>query len=173
MAEEQTAQDLLDQVEVERLPPGIEGQLKHEIASNIYGEDVLAKRHGIKSVRKYLVDHPWLIPEIQLLRAQKSSELSVQDRCRQKAGLASEELIPDMVSVVASPTTSAASKIDAFKQLNRMAGIDGLPAATRDNQAQPGTAFNLTINLPNGKSETITTVVEEQTAIVPTPEDAA
>jgi hypothetical protein len=52
-----------------------------------------------------------------------------------------------------------------------MAGVDGLPAATRDNQAQPGTTFQLTINLPDGKSETITTVVEAPDAL-PAPPSA-
>lgn len=169
MAEEQTAQDLLDQAQVETLTPGAEGQLKHEIASNLYEEDVLAKRHGLKSIRKYLIDHAWLIPEIKALRAQKASELSVQERCRQKAALASEELIPDIVSVVANPTTSAASKIDGFKQLNRMAGVDGLPAATRDNQAQPGSQFNLTMVFRD-RTETISTIVEAPNPTIAPPE---
>jgi hypothetical protein len=58
MAEDETVDDLLNSVQVETLSPGAEHQLKDEVASGMYPLEVIAQRHGISSVRGYLIAHP-------------------------------------------------------------------------------------------------------------------
>lgn len=146
--------------------------LRFDLVNQVHSYKTIAERYGLgdeSGLVAWLQANPAFAQEVAKLRAMFSSDMSAQDRARLKAALASEELIPDIFKLVASPTTSAATKVDGFKQLNRMAGIDGIPAASKDGGGS-GTQFNLTINLPTGV-EKITTTVVDQPVIEPPQDD--
>lgn len=73
--------------------------------------------------------------------------------------------------IATNPAHTAATRIDAFKQLNRMGGVDGLPPASKDANEGSGTQFSLTINMPDGRTEKIITTVADRPAIDPPSDD--
>jgi len=167
--------ELLRMPAAPELDPRLRIPLLHDLAYGLHEPEDLGRRYGlggIEGLKRFLHDNPEFRKEAQTLRALKSSDVSVPELGRTMAGHASIELVPDMAGIAADPKHSAAVRIDAFKQLNRMAGIDGVAVANRNSEAAAGTQFNLVINMPDGKTERLTTVVEAPTAALPAPDDS-
>lgn len=167
--------DRILQESVPSLAPELRLPLRYDLVNKITDYETIGERYGFggkAGLIKFLHSDPEFCAEVGKMRAAISSDMNAQDRCRVKAAHASEELVAPIAGLVANPATPAATRIDGFKQLNRMAGVDGIPAAGKSGDAAPGTQFSLTINMPDGRSETITTVVEAPAAIAPPDEDA-
>jgi hypothetical protein len=156
------------------LAPELRLPLRYDLVNKIHDYETIAERYGFgdkAGLIRFLQSEPEFSADVGRLRSLLGSDMSAQERCRLKAAIASEELVARIAGIVANPGTTAAAAIDGFKQLNRMAGVDGIPATGKNGEATPGTQFSLTINMPDGRSETITTVVEAPTAIAPPAED--
>lgn len=147
----------------------LQNSLRFDLVSQIQSYENIGKRYGFggeAGLMMFLQANPGFTKEVAKLRAMFSSDMSTQDRARLKALLASEELVTDIFALVSNPANSPAVRIDGFKQLNRMGGVDGLPAVAKDGGT--GTQFSLTINMPDGRSEKIITTVVDQ-AEIPAP----
>jgi len=149
------------------LDDDLTGRLIQDVAYRIHAPETIAVRYGfgtVDNLKQYLASHPQVTKETQRLRAIVDSDGSLEARARLKAGFASENLVPQIHGIASDPTKPAGVRIDAFKQLNRMAGLDGMPASAKDGGGS-GTQFNLTINMPGGRTEKIVTTVVDQPAI--------
>ena len=142
--------------------PGLDDRqkaaLRFDLVSQIASPEIIGNRYnlgGEAGLNQYLRANPSFADDVSRMRSLFSSDMSAQERARLKATLASEELVGDVYHIVTNPNYSPAQRIDAFKQLNRMGGIDGLPAAAKDGAGNTGTSFNLVINMPDGRRETI------------------
>jgi hypothetical protein len=105
-----------------------------------------------------------ILAEAKKLRALFDSDESVETRVRMRFLHATESLIAPMHNLVADNRTPVSARIDGFKQIQRGAGVDGMPAERRGTGATgpSGTAFVLNINFRNGQSTKIsgTTVLD-------------
>jgi hypothetical protein len=167
--------DPLDLPTTPELPDRLRIPLLHDLAGGLRELEDLGQHYGLggeQGLRVFLAANPEFKKEAATLRALNKSDMSVQDRGRTKAAHASEELIVDIAAIAANPANAAPVRIDAFKQLNRMAGIDGIANTNKNSEGATGTPFNLIINLPDGKTERLTTVVESPTTALPAPDDS-
>lgn len=142
-------------------------RLEYDLATQIHPYEAVARRYGLQNVaelHQYLLDHPQVLAAAKKLRALHDSEEGIEARLRLKFQHATETLIAPMQHLAADNRTPVSSRVDAFKQLQRGAGMDGLPPAARGaGAAGPGgTAFVLNINFRNGQSTRIsgTTVLD-------------
>jgi len=138
----------------------------HDLAMKVHASEVIARRYGLKGVtelREFLKQHPQIVWEVRKLRAAFQSDEATETRLRLKFLRATEQLIIPMAGLAGDHRTPINARIDAFKLLQRGAGVDGMPAQARDNSKPQGHAFNLTINFAGGRDATRisgTTVVD-------------
>lgn len=135
--------------------------LIYDVAHRIHTYDTIARRYGfidVADMKAFLNTHPQIVKEAQRLRAIVDGDQSAELRTRLKAAFATEDLIVPMAAICADGKIPPGTRIDAFKQLSRVAGIDGMPATAKDGAAA-GTQFSLTINMPDGRTEKIITSV--------------
>lgn len=139
--------------------------LRFDLISQIASEEMLGERYGLggkQGLDDYLRRYPAFADEVARMRSLFNSDMSVQERARLKGCLASEEALPYMFDIIKDPRQSPSTKVDVFKQINRMGGVDGLPPASKE-AASGGTSFNLVINMPDGRQEKIlTTTIEAE-----------
>jgi hypothetical protein len=149
-------------------------RLIYDLAQRIHTAETIAKRYGFQTeprLKKWLGEHPTVVRQAAKLQAIVNSDRSAEERARLKATFATEELIAPMAAIAGNPTVPAGQRIDAFKQLNRVAGVDGMPVSQKDGGGS-GTQFNLTINMPDGRTEKIiTTVVDPASLPAPAEND--
>ncbi len=74
-----------------------------------------------------------------------SSDLSVKERIRLKSQILVEDSLLEVFSVVHNPDNAIPAKLDAFKQLARVAEVD----APDRNKGDTGSRFTVSINLGN------------------------
>jgi hypothetical protein len=143
---------------VELSPAQIEA-LKNDIAYDIHEAPTIAKRYGFDSVielKQYLVSNPWIAGDAGHMRSVFNSDDSTPKRVTLKSLVAYEDIgIVAMSQIIADPNKSASDRIAAAKLLKDSAGI----GYQKDQLAQTGTIFNLTISLP-GRTKDLTTVVQ-------------
>jgi hypothetical protein len=174
--------NVVDQVLVLDSNPQIDDaliqRLKYDLATKTHNYEVIAKRYGLSGVPElfeYLRSHPAVTEDAKKLRALFQSDESIEARVRMRFLVATESLIAPMHNLVADPNTPTNARIDGFKQIQRGAGVDGVPAASRGEGGSPGggTPFVLNINFKNGERTTIsgTTVVDANE--IPGPDDQA
>lgn len=156
---------LIDEVIVLDDNPAIDDalilKLQYDLALQLHPFEEIATRYGlgtIERLHKYLLGHPNVIGGVKKLRAVLESEEGVETRVRLKALAATENLIIPTASIAADPRIPAQQRIDAFKQLNRVGGVDGSQAANK-NAAMIGANFVLNIHFRNGGDETIVATV--------------
>jgi uncharacterized protein YbjT (DUF2867 family) len=146
-------------------------KLKNDLARQIFKPDVLAKRYGFRdevALRSYLLANPWVVVEAKALKAHFDSGQATAERIEIKSQTAYEDgVIPAMYAIATNPAVAPRDRIEAGKEM-RLAGRIGVTA--KDGSAIAGTQFSLTINMPDGRSETIATTVVEQ---LPPSEDEA
>jgi len=120
-------------------------RLTYDIATGIHEGAVLATRYGfadLQALRRYLLKHPQIIRNAQKTKALVDSDEGSEARVRLKAMHATEELIPATAGIAADPRIAPQQRIDAFKQLSRVSGLDAAAAA---KGAGGGPAFTLNI----------------------------
>jgi hypothetical protein len=139
-----------------------------DLAYNIITPEDVAVRYGLGNIaglQRYLMEHPELVSKIKVLQTTHNSAMSVVERNRLKAGHAVEELIPTVAQIVGDPKSTRGERMEAFKALQRQAGVDGMP--TQDKSANAGASFNLTM-IVGGKEHKLTaTVVDPLTIEAP------
>ena len=136
-------------------------RLQYDIAAHIHDYATIAKRYGFASDQElfqFLAAHPNIRLNIRKIRAAFESEEGAEQRVRLKAQQATEFLIAGTASIAADPRVTAQQRIDAFKQLARVGGLDGGAAAIAAKQANAGAAFTLNIHFRD-RTETIATTV--------------
>lgn len=129
-----------------------------DIAYAIHSPDEIAERWGLTDhagLNNYLRQHPALLVEIAKLRAVHKSDASVEERNRLKANYGVEMALTGIVNMAVDPTLKAAERLDAFRALQKQAGVDKV---AEGKGAVAANAFNVTINLP-GRAPISTTVV--------------
>jgi hypothetical protein len=72
-----------------------------------------------------------------------SSDLSIKERIRLKAQVCVEDSLLEIFSIVHNPDNAIPAKLDAFKQLSRVAEVD----APERGKGETGTRFTVEINL--------------------------
>jgi len=120
-------------------------RLTYDIATGIHEGEVLAARYGFDGVagmRRYLLRHPQIIRNAQKTKALMDSDEGSEARVRLKAMHATEELIPATAGIAADPRIAPQQRIDAFKQLSRVSGLD---ASAAKAAGAGGPAFTLNI----------------------------
>lgn len=136
-------------------------RLTYDIATGIHTGDMLATRYGFAdqtALRKYLLKHPQIIVNAKKGRALVESDENTENRVRLRAMQATEDLIPATHGIALDPRIAPQQRIDAFKQLSRVSGLDS--AATRVAGAG-GPAFTLNILFRNNPAEKLTLQADE------------
>jgi hypothetical protein len=151
--------DPLDGVQVLDPDPQLDDalilRLQYDVAAKIHTYDEVATRYGLTNsaaLWRYLKQHPGVVKGIKKLRATIESEEGAETRVRLKALLATEELIGPTAGIAIDPKHTAQSRIDAFKQVSRIAGVDGLSAALKAQQLS-GNQFTLNILFRDGQRD--------------------
>lgn len=151
------------QVEADLLPG-----LITDLAQGIYEPEDIAERYALGSAAalyQFLQSHPVVRKQIQRYRAAYMSDDSVEKRIRQKAGLATEDIITDAVQMIRNPTISPSQKREWATWLSRNAGTDGpVPTVGRFDGTASGAVLNLNIIFSDGR--------KEQLSVMPTIEHA-
>lgn len=149
-----------------QLDDALIGRLQYDLATRIHPYEAIARRYGLASVAglyAYLRAHPLILVEAKKIRALFESGENTEERVRKLFLHATESLIPDMHNLARDTRTPISARVDAFKQIQRGAAMDG-PArdAGLKGNGPAGTAFVLNINYRNGQSTRIagTTVLD-------------
>jgi hypothetical protein len=159
-----TLDETIDTAKVELDEPLVQ-RLCYDIALRIHDNAEIGRRYGLgheAGLRSYLASHPAVFARARNLRALFDSDMSREERTRAKALAATEELIAPIAILAGDTGVPTAQRLDAFKQLNRVAGVDGMPPVSKDG-ANAGTTFALTIAFADGRTEQIKTTVVDAT----------
>lgn len=130
-------------------------RLTHDIATGLHEGDDLAARYGFDGVgamRRYLLRHPRIIVNAQKMKALIDSDEGSEARVRLKAIHATEELIQPTAAIAADPRIAPQQRIDAFKQLSRVSGLDN---SAKVAAGAGGPAFTLNILFRKNPAETL------------------
>jgi len=120
-------------------------RLTYDLAAQIHPADTIATRYGFPDaagLRRYLAKHPAIIKEAQKAKALMESDEGSESRVRLKAMQATEALIPATAGIAADPRIAPQQRIDAFKQLSRVSGLDSA-AAKGAGEGGPGFTLNI------------------------------
>lgn len=153
----------------------LELRLCDDIAKNIDTADDIAARYGMDGrdgLKAYLRAHPKLVTYANKLKALNDSAMGSEDRARLKAVYASEALISHIAHIAGDKATNAAVRVDAFKQLNRMAGMDGAGSGAKSERgggagSGGNVPFSVTIILPNRPPEQISATIVDGDLVPP------
>jgi len=131
-------------------------RLQYDLATKTHTYDDIARRYGLTNVAEladYLKTHPNIVTEAKKLRALFNSDRAVEERVRLRFLYATESLIAPMQHIAGDIRTPIGARIDAFKQIQRGAGVDGLPAQQRGAAGgnTGGQPFHLNIIFSNGQ----------------------
>ena len=144
-------------------------RLIYDLAAGIHEGDTLAIRYGFadkEALRRYLKKHPQIILNAQKGRALVESDENTESRVRLRAMQATEDLIPTTAAIAADPRIGPQQRIEAFKQLSRVSGLDASAAAKAANPGGP--AFTLNILFRNNPTENLTVVPDDPVKTTPT-----
>jgi hypothetical protein len=128
-----------------------------DVAYAIQTTDDIARRWGLEDeagLRAYLKRNPKMVTKIAELRAVHESDASIEDRNKLKANHGVEMVLGDIVNMALDPKLKPVERLDAFKSLQKQAGLDKVEG----KGAVAAQAFSVTINLP-GRAPINTTVV--------------
>lgn len=132
-------------------------RLVYDIAAAIHPPETIAVRYGFDDVaglRRYLAKHPQIIKNAQKAKAAMESDEGSEARVRLKAMQATEELIPATAGIAADPRIAPQQRIDAFKQLSRVSGLDG--GGAKQAAGAGGSGFTLNILFRDKPAEKLT-----------------
>jgi hypothetical protein len=136
-------------------------RLQYDLAAKIHPRATIAQRYGFTGVGallSYLSSHPQIVENVKKARAVIESDEGSETRVRLKALQATEVLIAPTAGIAMDPRVPPQQRIDAFKQLSRVAAVDG-SAAAQAAKAGGGAAFTLNI-LFRDKPETLSFVAD-------------
>jgi hypothetical protein len=133
-------------------------RLIYDMAAGIHEPPEIAVRYGFPdkiALRAYLKKHPGIIKNIQKAKSLMESDEASEARVRLKATQAVEALIAPTANIAWDPHFPAQQRIDAFKQLSRVGGLDGSAAAQALRAGAGGPAFTLNILFRDRPTEMI------------------
>jgi len=133
-------------------------RLQYDIATGVHTPDTIAKRYGMKDeaeLRVFLRDHPQICKNIERMIAVFESDAATDERVRFKFLNATEDLILPMAHIAGNLDIPPQIRIDAFKQIQRGAGVDGVGAGKERGGIGSGQQFVLNIMFRGGKPENI------------------
>lgn len=144
-------------------------RLCYDLAQRIHEPATIARRYGLVDeggLRRWLGAHPQVVVHTKKMKALLDSDMGTEERTRLKALYATEDLIIPMAVLAQDPNVTATQRIDAFKQLNRVAGVDG-PGAAGKNDVPGASGPSLVVNFhfSGGRTETLSTTVVENEVI--------
>ena len=147
-------------------------RLMQDIAYGIYPAEELAVRYGLVTVaglKIWLARNPETMRQIKVMKAMHQSDMALNERNRMKAGHAVEQATIGIAGIAMDPSKPANILIDAFKTLQRQAGVDGPPP--QDKTAAVGVQTNIIIQHTGAAPTriTTTTVVPETIEALPEP----
>jgi hypothetical protein len=132
-----------------------------DVAYGIHPPAEIAKRWGLgdeKGLRKHLMSNKRLVDAIATLRAVHESSGGVEERNKIKANHGVEMVTPEIINMAMDTTLPADKRLDAFKALQKQAGLDGVGKA---NDKGPGAGNQMTVNFmfQNRPPQTLHTTV--------------
>lgn len=136
-------------------------RLVYDMAQGIHEGDTLATRYGfadVAALRRYLLRHPQIIVNAKKGRALVESDENTEARIRLRAMQATEDLIPATAIIAADPRIAPQQRIDAFKQLSRVSGLD---ASAAKAAGASGPAFTLNILFRKNPAEQLVLQADE------------
>jgi hypothetical protein len=136
-------------------------RLINDIAIDIHEIPDIARRYGFAdkaALRRYMKRHPKIMAEAMRARALYSSDESAETRARMKATQATERLIATTYHIALNERIAPQQRIDAFKQLSRVSGLDNSAAAAAKNANGGGPGFTLNILFRDKPAEKINLV---------------
>jgi hypothetical protein len=145
-------------------------RLQYDLAIGIHLPDAIAQRYGLRDkedLREYLRRHPQIVENARKAKALVDSNQSVEGRVRIKAMYATEDLIHTTHEIAQDIRTPMQQRLDAFKQLSRVAGVDGLRDKT-PTTGSGGHSFVLNI-LFTDETKTIQGTVVDSAQVAPPP----
>ena len=151
------------------LDDALVSRLTYDIATGIHTGDMLATRYGFAdraALRRYLLRHPQVIVNAKKGRALVESDENTENRVRLRAMQATEDLIPATHNIALDPRIAPQQRIDAFKQLSRVSGLD---AGAAKAAGAGGPAFTLNILFRNNPAEKLELTPETPLPPVVTP----
>lgn len=167
------AEPVLPELGVADEADAIQARLIQDVAYNHYSADELAKRYGLGSeagLRHYLRRHPNVVERIAKLRAVHRSDMNRPEANRMKANILIEEALPMAMDVIMNPKNPMSVRMDMFKSIQKMAGLDSTPQ--KNIEATTGATFNLVMQFSGGREERISaTVVPNDEIAIPRTED--
>jgi hypothetical protein len=117
-------------------------RLQFDLAAKIHDYNEIAIRYGLGTDDRlffYLARHPDIVAGVKKMKAMFESEHGVEGRIRLKAMEATERLVAPIANLALDGKVNAQQRIDALKQLSRIAGVDGLSGG-KDAKGLPGGA---------------------------------
>lgn len=148
--------------------------LMQDIAYGTYPAAELAVRYGLGTVaglRHWMVRNPETMRQIKVMKALHESDKALNDRIRMKGGHAVEQATIGIARIAMDPNKDAKTRIEAFKSLQRQAGVDGPPP--QDKTAAVGVQTNIIIQHTGAAPTRITTTTVVPETIHALPEPAA
>lgn len=147
-------------------------RLMQDIAYGVYEAETIARRYGLVSVaglRIWLMRNPETMKQIKVMKAMHNSDIALNERLRMKGGHAVEHATIGIANIAMDPSKDAKIRIEAFKALQRQAGVDGPPPP--DKTAAVGVQTNIIIQHSGAAPThiTTTTVVPETIEALPEP----
>lgn len=145
-------------------------RLMQDIAYGTYPADELAVRYGLGTIaglKIWLSKNPGTMKQIKVMKALHESDAALNDRIRMKGGHAVEHATIGIANIAMDPNKDSKTRIEAFKALQRQAGVDGPPPA--DKIAPVGVQTNIIIQHVGAPPTriTTTTVVPETIEALP------
>lgn len=145
-------------------------RLMQDIAYGTYPAAELAVRYALGTVaglKIWLAKNPETMRQIKVMKAMHESDAALNDRLRMKGGHAVEHATIGIANIAMDPSKDSKIRIEAFKALQRQAGVDGPPP--QDKTAAVGVQTNIIIQHAGAAPTriTATTVVPETIEALP------
>ena len=152
-------------------------RLMQDIAYGTYPAEELAVRYGLGTVaglKIWLARNPETMRQIKVMKAAHESDAALNDRLRMKGGHAVEHATIGIAHIAMDSNKDPKIRIEAFKALQRQAGVDGPPPQSKE--AVTGAQFNLVMQFAGGapfeiKATTVAPESVQTIEAVPTPDD--
>lgn len=135
-----------------------------DLARKIDDPETIADRYGFidkAHLKTWLLDHPGVYRRIKEEQAVWDSSGNVETKTRTLANIALVEGIPTHAGIMLNPENAPGIRIDAFKELAKVAGVSGLAPVARQAggaSADPSGKFSVQIVFAStGQVETFTT----------------
>ena len=105
-----------------------------DLARKIHTSETIAARYGFADkagLKAWLAAHPAVVRRIKEEQAVWESSGNIEVKTRTLAGVALTEGIPTHAQIMLNPDVAPGIRIDAFKELAKVAGVSGLQPVAR------------------------------------------